>query len=82
MIAGSDRWQTAIAEMLHGCGLPRVGELAGHLALATQTIRRDLTALCDQVCAVFYEADLPKRIRRMLDQSGVQFIKSTGVRIP
>ncbi|MDQ8731419.1 DeoR/GlpR family DNA-binding transcription regulator [Bradyrhizobium sp. LHD-71] len=48
MIAGSDRRQTAIAEMLHSRDFISVEELAAHFAVTTQTIRRDLVALCDQ----------------------------------
>lgn len=46
-IAGSDGRQTAIAEMLRSRDFIAVEELAAHFAVATQTIRRDLAALCD-----------------------------------
>jgi DeoR family glycerol-3-phosphate regulon repressor len=46
--AGSDGRQTAIAEMLRSRSFISVEELAVHFAVATQTIRRDLLALCDQ----------------------------------
>ncbi|RDJ23334.1 DeoR/GlpR transcriptional regulator [Bosea caraganae] len=45
---GSDGRQTAIADMLRSRGFITVEELAAHFAVATQTIRRDLIALCDQ----------------------------------
>lgn len=44
---GSDGRQTAIAEMLRSREFISVEELAAHFAVATQTIRRDLIALCD-----------------------------------
>lgn len=44
---GSDGRQTAIAEMLRSRDFISVEELAAHFAVATQTIRRDLVALCD-----------------------------------
>ncbi len=46
--AGSDRRQLAIADMLRSRDFISVEELAAHFAVATQTIRRDLVALCDQ----------------------------------
>jgi DeoR family glycerol-3-phosphate regulon repressor len=46
--AGSDRRQMAIADMLRSRDFISVEELAAHFAVATQTIRRDLVALCDQ----------------------------------
>ncbi|KRE03538.1 DeoR family transcriptional regulator [Bosea sp. Root381] len=45
---GSDGRQMAIAEMLRSRDFISVEELASHFAVATQTIRRDLVALCDQ----------------------------------
>lgn len=45
---GSDGRQMAIAEMLRSRDFISVEELAAHFAVATQTIRRDLVALCDQ----------------------------------
>ncbi|KPF72980.1 DeoR family transcriptional regulator [Bosea sp. AAP35] len=45
---GSDRRQLAIADMLRSRDFISVEELATHFAVATQTIRRDLVALCDQ----------------------------------
>lgn len=46
--AGSDKRQMAIADMLRSRDFISVEELAAHFAVATQTIRRDLVALCDQ----------------------------------
>ena len=48
MRTGSDGRQMAIAEMLRSRDFITVEELAVHFAVATQTIRRDLIALCDQ----------------------------------
>lgn len=48
MTTGSDGRQLAIAEMLRSRDFISVEELAAHFAVATQTIRRDLVALCDQ----------------------------------
>lgn len=45
---GADGRQMAIAEMLRSRDFISVEELAAHFAVATQTIRRDLVALCDQ----------------------------------
>jgi len=45
---GSDARQMAIAQMLRSRDFISVEELAAHFAVATQTIRRDLVALCDQ----------------------------------
>jgi DeoR family glycerol-3-phosphate regulon repressor len=47
-MVGSDRRQLAIADMLRSRDFISVEELATHFAVATQTIRRDLVALCDQ----------------------------------
>lgn len=47
-IATSDGRQTVIAEMLRSRSFISVEELAAHFTVATQTIRRDLAALCDQ----------------------------------
>lgn len=46
--AGSDSRQSAIAEMLRSRDFITVEELAARFSVATQTIRRDLVALCDQ----------------------------------
>lgn len=48
MNTGAAGRQTAIAEMLRGRTYISVEELSVHFAVATQTIRRDLAALCDQ----------------------------------
>jgi DeoR family glycerol-3-phosphate regulon repressor len=48
IIIGADGRQGAIAEMLRNRDFISVEELAAHFAVATQTIRRDLVALCDQ----------------------------------
>ncbi|MFC0219419.1 DeoR/GlpR family DNA-binding transcription regulator [Pseudochelatococcus lubricantis] len=45
---GSSGRQMAIADMLRSRDFISVEELAVHFAVATQTIRRDLVALCDQ----------------------------------
>lgn len=47
-VAGADGRQTVIAEMLRDRDFISVEELAAHFAVATQTIRRDLVALCDR----------------------------------
>ena len=48
MVLSADRRQLAIADMLRSRDFISVEELAAHFAVATQTIRRDLVALCDQ----------------------------------
>ncbi len=81
--AGSDRRQTAIAEMLRNRDFISVDELATYFAVATQTIRRDLVALCDQglarrrhggVESVAQKKNLAFKDRRVLNREAKQGI--------
>jgi len=82
--AGADGRQSAIAEMLRARDFISVEELAAHFAVATQTIRRDLNALCDHgiarrrhggVESVLRQGkNLPFRDRRVLNREAKESI--------
>ncbi|SEG75003.1 transcriptional regulator, DeoR family [Bosea lathyri] len=83
---GSDGRQMAIAEMLRSRDFISVEELAAHFAVATQTIRRDLVALCDQGVArrrhggiesLARSGNLTFRDRRVLNREAKQSIAAT-----
>lgn len=89
IISGSDGRQMAIAEMLHSRDYISVEELARHFAVATQTIRRDLVALCDQGLArrrhggierVVQTRNLDFKDRRVLNREAKQSIATAVAR--
>lgn len=80
---GSDTRQSVIAGMLRSRDFISVEELAAHFAVATQTIRRDLVALCDQGLArrrhggiesVARSGNLAFKDRRVLNREAKQSI--------
>lgn len=84
--SGGDGRQLAIAEMLRSRDFISVEELAAHFAVATQTIRRDLVALCDQGVArrrhggiesLTRSGNLTFKDRRVLNREAKQSIAAT-----
>lgn len=88
---GSDGRQAAITDMLNTRTFISVEELAAHFAVTTQTIRRDLVALCDQGIARRRHGgiesvsssktrNLPFRDRSVMNREAKQVIAATVAR--
>lgn len=85
--AGADGRQSVIAEMLRTRDFITVEELAAHFAVATQTIRRDLGALCSHGVArrrhggiesvIRQGKNLSFQYRRVLNRDAKQAIAAT-----